>query len=178
MNTRKATVNLLLFAVVVGIVGIFGWRSYSPNEQAVYRVIVQPAIDSRLPVRVVAMSYPSTCQASRGHIDGISDELVSEFLRVNKEGAKPLRLYSLEDVMPVLAWDLNRQFYSRPDLIVARAGEAGLLTLSRVAFSEDGSEALMCVQSLSDRYSEGNLLHFKKTKSGWVLFERRLIWLT
>lgn len=178
MNTKKATVLLTLFAFVIGFVVIFGWRSYSPDEQAVYRAIVQPATDRRMPVRTVAMSHPSTCQAHSGHIDGISDDLVSEFLRVNKEGTKPLRLYSLEEVVPVLEWDLNRQFHARPELIVSRVGEPGLLTLSRVAFSEEGSEALMCVQTLSVRYSEGNLLHLKKETSGWVLLEIRRIWVT
>jgi hypothetical protein len=177
MNTTRASICLALFLAVLVTVVTFGWRSYSPSEQAVYRALAQSVKTRKTDAKVI-MSHPSTCKETRRHIDGLPDALVAEFFRVNEEGTGPLRLYGLEGVLPVLEWDLNRQFYARPELIKSKLGDSGLVTLSRVAISNEGSEALLCLETLSNTFSQGSLLHFKKESSGWVLLNIQTIWVT
>jgi hypothetical protein len=162
-------VAAVAFVVCVIAIAVAGWQAYSPTEQSVYRTIAQHVANQKTWVKVVAVSHPSTCQETREHIPELPDDLVAEFFRVNAEGARPLRLRAVEDTIPTVVWDLNRQFFLRPELLLERVGEEGLLALSRVGVSKDGDRALLCVQSLSHRFSKGSLFYYEKDKSGWAL---------
>jgi hypothetical protein len=171
-------VTAVALAVCVAAIAVAGWQAYSPTEQAVYRTIAQHVADQNIRVKAVALSYPSTCQETREHIPELPDDLIVEFLRVNAEGARPLRLRAIEDTVPTVAWDLNRQFFQNPESLLGRVGEGGLLALSRVGISKDGNRALLCVQSLSHRFSKGSLFYYEKEKSGWALRNIIDVWIT
>jgi hypothetical protein len=166
------------FAIYVATIVIGGWQAYSPAEQAVYRTIAEHVADLKIQPQIVAVSYPSTCRETGKRIPELPDELLAEFLRVNAEGARPLRLRAIEDTLPTIAWDVNQQFFQRPELLLGRVGEEGLLALSRVGISHDGKRALLCVQSLSQRFSRGSLFYYEKDQGGWALRHIIDAWIT
>jgi hypothetical protein len=174
----ESVVVAIALAVFIAAVGVGGWRAYSPTEQAVYRTIAEHVADHKIRPRAVAVSYPSTCQQTKKHIPELPDDLLAEFLKVNAEGARPLRLYAIEDTFTTISWDVNRQFFARADLLLGRVGEEGLLALSRVAISNDGDRALLCIQTLSHRFSRGSLYYYEKDRSGWALRNIINVWVT
>ena len=174
----KSAVVAVALAVFIAAVGVGGWQAYCPAEQAVYRTIAEHVADHKIRPRAVAVSHPSTCQQTKGHIPELPDDLLAEFRKVNAEGARPLRLYAIEDTVPTISWDVNRQFFERPELLLGRVGEEGLLALSRVVISKDGDRALLCIQSLSHRFSRGSLYYYEKDRGGWALRNIIDMWIT
>jgi hypothetical protein len=163
-------------AALLGV-AMFGWHTYRSAEQSVYSALVEPATSGRVVMTTVAISSPSDCGAGK-HVDGISDALLARFLEANSADARPVRLHALEGRVPVVTWKINQQFFEGPGLLLGHTQGNGLLALSRVGIAEDGKSALVCAQSLSPEYSEGNLFEFEKTEAGWILSNMTRMWLT
>lgn len=178
--SRRLTTRLIFMSMVgAALLGgyLFVWHTYGSVEQSVYGAIVEGATSGRIKMTAVAMSYPSDCEAGK-HVDGISDALLAEFLDANSAHARPVRLHALEGRVPVVTWKINQEFFAAPGLLLGHIQGNTLLALSRVGLSEDGKSALVCVQSLSPRFSQGNLVEFEKTDTGWALRNMTQTWIT
>jgi hypothetical protein len=153
------------------------WHTHGSVEQSVYGAVVEGATSGRIKMTAVAISYPSDCEAGR-HVDGISDALLARFLESNSAHTRPVRLHALEGRVPVVTWTINQDFFAAPGPLLGHVQGNTLLALSHVGIAEDGKSALVCVQSLSPKFSEGNLLEFEQTEAGWILRNMTQTWIT
>ena len=178
--TGRRAVHLTLLAIggATLLAGpLFAWHTHRSVEQSVYGAVVEGATSGKIEMTAVAISYPSDCEAGN-HVDGISDALLARFLEANSTGARPVRLHALEGRVPVVTWKINQDFFKDPGLLLGHTQGNALLALSRVGIAEDGKTALVCVQSLSPKFSEGNLFEFEETDTGWKLRNVTRTWIT
>jgi hypothetical protein len=154
--TRRRAILTVVIAAFLAVLS--AWIILRPNETAVYAAVLAPVAQ----YRPMLASKPNLCDAP-AHMAGVSDALLSSYRKANAPGTRPLPLVGLR-----WQYDTVRLEKINPDLMfLARAKGHPILKLSRVGFSADGREALLCIESTGG--SDYFLLRY--AHDGWKVVE-------
>lgn len=95
-------------------------------------------------MRLVLMSYPSKCAAA-GPPRRVPAAMFANFVAANGTDAELLRIPPERIDATVMNWEDNLRFLQDPELARANTNRV-LLLASRVGFSEDSRQALVCAE--------------------------------
>jgi len=149
----------IAFLITTAVVVAAGWRWLDP-EPAVYAA----ATDALRDAKIAVASAPSLCGTGAENFEGVSLNLIAAFRDANARGAALGNVSGLRDHFAIAN---SRQLAALEaqglDEKVAGTERLPVLRLSRVGFSTDGLEALMCV-----RAQHGSaVVHLRKISGSW-----------
>ncbi|MGH1540093.1 MAG: hypothetical protein ACRBHB_06705 [Arenicella sp.] len=172
----------LLIAILLSI-AFFCNFAYEQNKQRteeglVYLSLFQPNTEVKEFDHIIAFSKPSICSSDEAHFSGFPQEALSNFLKINAEGAKPIRLSNLEKKVPIVSWSETQNIYTKGIEDFFKPKNKSLVSLSRVGFNKERNEAVACVEIYKNSLGEGILLFFEKSRDIWKITINRNIWIS
>jgi len=180
---NKSAIYLVILAIVISVVIFWSWSAHTNPEQDVYFAYFSQLKDKNMPDNSIILSRPSSCGATKAHGIDLPSDTFTNFLNANTDEIEPIRLLSLEGLIPIVGWgdtkklNKSRSALTRGTAVFPPDGRIGFM-ISRVGFNKNKSQAIMCVE-----YSEGLsgwalLLYFELEESNWDLKRSSTIWIT
>ena len=177
---KKALATLVIAVTVVMVVSSVAYLRYvnAHDEGSVYLAILNPAPELHKFKGFVALSRPSICNSTEANYVGIPPNVVKAFIRVNAEGAKPIRLASLEGEVPIVSWSETERMYRSGITEQFHPQGRILLKLSRVGFNEQETEAIACIETSDGSYGDSRLYYLRKDNEVWKAISSHMIWVS
>ena len=152
--------RLILFFVTLAFFLALAIPRWSDPEPAVY----EAALRSAFSYEVAIASSPSGCGISGDSIPGIPANLLSAFAAANALGARFGNVAALRDHFAI-ASSAQLGAYEQQGLHMQAAGSEHLpiLLLSRVGFTPDRTEALVCLRVAA----QSTLVHLHMVAGAW-----------
>lgn len=140
-ESAASTCFLILFALTILTAGC----ARVPPETREADVLIALIESLGLPQeRLLLMSYPSDCAAA-GSPQRIPASLFGRFRRANATHAEPQHLEALGLDTKAVTWDENLAYLEDPELVPLESGQL-LLLISRIGYSENEHQALLCAE--------------------------------
>ena len=164
----KKSKDITIAFILVMALGSAIWYLI-PTEEAKVVLAAFNSISEGVNVDAVAWSVPSNCSFRESDKPNkkIDENLFKNFLAVNDERAKPIRLRTLEGKYPVLKWKENKAYLGmgRPPI------NRSLIGVSRVGFDKNKEKAIFCLVSSGARSHMKMLVYLEKQYGKWVFID-------
>jgi hypothetical protein len=168
----KATSIGILSVTAIAVLAAL-WFNFRTKETDIYLAALAPYSNST----TILISRPSTCLMATEADPGFKNlppDLVNDFLAVNAPGAKPVSLNALKEEFSI-ADTSKLDSYTRAgvprEILIPE--QRPLVSLSRVGFNHDRTEALFCLES-----REGFLLHLRLNNGHWQQVSFVSLWVS
>jgi len=96
-------------------------------------------------------------------------------LLTNNEKAKPVKLTSLKDVVPLLSWNDTKKLNEDGILQDFNPLDKTLFYLSRAGFNSERTRAIVCIENKSSRHNEGFIIQLRKIEDSWKTIQNTYI---
>jgi hypothetical protein len=180
---KRSAAVLIVVLIGTSIVSYFGLRSNA--EANVYRTVFtqlkSESGETAWSGTLALLSKPGRCDIdndkSTKWVD-IPKQIVHEFIEANSGNAKPVKLTSLEGVVPIVIWKDNKRLHSagynwKPE-------DQPVLAVSRVGLNYPLNKALLCVEKIVPSMLGGFAVIFflEKEDGRWVVKINRIAWVS
>lgn len=182
MNVVQRKSAFLFIAILLFVIS-FGYFAYGQHKQRmeeglVYLSLFKPNSYIKQYEHMVVLSRPSVCMGTEANFKKLSQETLSNFLKMNAEGRKPIRLSALEGKVPIVSWNDTQELYEKGNEYSFKPEKKDLYLLSRVGFNKQKNKAIACLEIRKKSFGEGLLLYFEKHNNEWTLIRNKNIWIT
>ena len=174
----KNLLYLLAFILVTVIISKIAYSDYilRTEEGLVYESLFEPNPEVIEFTNIIALSQPSICQSSKLNYKNLPEEPVTNFIKVNGENSKPIRLTTLEGKVPIVSWEDTKSMHEKGITLLFRPEDKRFLKLSRVGFNKQKTNAIACIEISENMYGEGILVFLEKKKNKWIVIKDKIIW--
>lgn len=178
IHTKSIIISTLFFISVITTLWLSlsdEGRPFRKEESRIYLSIFKPDPKTQAFPNVITASKPATCNLTAQSHPDIPLPLVRSLLLVNNKNAQPVKLSMLKDIIPVLNWEETQKLNKTGILTNFNPMDKTLFYLSRAGFSQDKTQAIVCIENKSNRHNEGFVIQLRKIEGDWKIIKNTYI---
>ncbi len=169
--------NLFIFSVILSSIIVLAYFAYGEYKQRVEEGLVYISLFKPSPYikefeEIIVFSNPSVCGVTnKARYKDYPQDMLSNFIRLNAEGASPIKLSILEGKVPIVSWEDTKNIHKKGIETFLNPKGLRVIRLSRVGFNKGRNKAIACVEYKGGRHWNEHIFYFEKIKKKWEFAE-------